>query len=132
MTIIEEATIKSIRGICQKLSKVTLRDLFAMSALQTITNDNFTFEECAELAYQQADAMIEARDNGLRDNGLKKMKLYLQEITKEMFLELSQKKETYKNNGMLYSEVTGNIIAFPFYGKRETKYYELKEGKEEC
>lgn len=127
MTIIEEATMKSIQGIYQKLPKATLRDLFAMSALQTITNDNFTFEECAELAYQQADAMIEARDNGL-----KKMKLYLQEITKEMFLELSQKKETYKNNGMLYSEVTGNIIAFPFYGKRETKYYELKEGKEEC
>lgn len=61
MTIIEEATMKSIQGIYQKLPEVTLRDLLAMSALQTITNDNLTFEQCADFAYQQADAMLAER-----------------------------------------------------------------------
>ena len=45
------------------------------------------------------------------------MKLYLEEISKEIFNEMSLKKSTYKNNGILYSEVTDKVIAFPFYIK---------------
>lgn len=47
------------------------------------------------------------------------MKLYLEEITKEKFHELSLKKETYENNGTVYNEVTGEVIACYFYGEGE-------------
>ena len=68
MTIIEEATMKSIQGIYKKLpdlNGVTLRDLFAMSSLNGLIYDVGINEEnvqnYANKAYLIADAMIEAR-----------------------------------------------------------------------
>lgn len=68
MTIIEEATMKSIQGIYKKLpdlNGVTLRDLFAMSVIQTQVKDclyaDNEIKEMAKQSYRIADAMLEAR-----------------------------------------------------------------------
>jgi len=52
----------------QREDGMTLRDYFAAKAMQAAaTNptgaDGFTFEERAALAYQQADAMLKARQS---------------------------------------------------------------------
>jgi hypothetical protein len=51
----------------QQMQGMTLRDYFAAKAMQAAaTNptgaDGFTFEQRAEWAYQQADAMLKARE----------------------------------------------------------------------
>lgn len=65
MTIIEEATMKSIQGIYKKLpdlNDVTLRDLFAMSSLNALLQKPIeSFEIVTEQSYRIADAMLEAR-----------------------------------------------------------------------
>ena len=45
-------------------AKMTLRDQFAIGAMQAITSwdREFSWEEIAELAYSMADAMMEARN----------------------------------------------------------------------
>ena len=45
-------------------SGMTLRDYFAAKAMQGITaTDTYTTEDTAQIAYEQADAMLKARDN---------------------------------------------------------------------
>lgn len=65
MTREEQDTMNAIRNINRKLPEVTLRDLFAMSALTGIlrgtTYTDVEIKIKAELAYKQADAMLEAR-----------------------------------------------------------------------
>lgn len=68
MTMIEEATMKSIQGIYKKLpdlNGVTLRDLFAMSIIQTQVKDclydDNEIKAMAEQTYRIADAMLDAR-----------------------------------------------------------------------
>jgi len=76
-TVGEERTMAAIQGIFQKIPDVELRDLFAMSALNTIINchtdtnlndllnidDNkgYYLKKIPEAAYKLADAMLEAR-----------------------------------------------------------------------
>lgn len=68
MTAVEQRTHEAIQGIYKKLpdlNGVKLRDLFAMSAINGMSSNsdlnNHTLEDLAELAYKQADAMLEAR-----------------------------------------------------------------------
>ena len=68
MTIIEEATMKSIQGIYKKLpdlNGVTLRDLFAMSVMPTLLKDflydDESIKSMARKSYIIADAILEAR-----------------------------------------------------------------------
>lgn len=68
MTVIEEATMKSVQGIYKKLpdlNGMTLRDLFAMSSLNGLIYDVGINEENVQMyankAYLIADAMLEAR-----------------------------------------------------------------------
>jgi hypothetical protein len=68
MTIIEEATMKSIQGIYKKLpdlNSVTLRDLFAMCVMTgTLRSASYTDEEIknkVERSYRIADIMIKVR-----------------------------------------------------------------------
>ena len=65
MTVEEQRTMRAIQNINKKLPEVTLRDLFAMSVINGMSaNDDLnddTLEHLAELAYKQADAMLEAR-----------------------------------------------------------------------
>ena len=65
MVIEEQNTMKAIQNINRKLPEVTLRDLFAMSVISGMSANsglnNHILEDLAELAYKQADAMLEAR-----------------------------------------------------------------------
>ena len=65
---ISEVTGQPVNGFYDP--GMTLRDYFAAKAMQAAaTNpsgaDGFTFEQRAEWAYQQADAMLAARENKL-------------------------------------------------------------------
>lgn len=63
MTVFEQHTHELIQSACRKIPDVTLRDLFAMSVLiglATYSTDR-PLDMIAELAYKQADAMLEAR-----------------------------------------------------------------------
>ena len=64
MTAVEQRTHEAIQDINRKLN-VTLRDLFAMNAINGMSSNsdlnNHTLEDLAELAYKQADAMLKAR-----------------------------------------------------------------------
>lgn len=65
MTILEQNTMVAIQQINEKLQELTLRDLFAMSALTgTLRGTTYTDEEIkikAEQSYRIADAMLEER-----------------------------------------------------------------------
>lgn len=63
MTREELSTMIAIQNINRKLPDVELRDLFAMSVLTGlgIYSTDRPFDQIAELAYKQADAMLEAR-----------------------------------------------------------------------
>lgn len=65
MTREELSIMIAIQNINRKLPEVTLRDLFAMSVISGMSANsdlnNHTLEDLAELAYKQADAMLEAR-----------------------------------------------------------------------
>lgn len=66
MIIQEQDTMRAIQNINRKLPDVTLRDLFAMSVIQTIDNnhlfdDEIELEMRAKYCYKVADAMLEAR-----------------------------------------------------------------------
>ena len=62
----ELATHRAIQRLGQKIPDITLRDLFAMSAIGGMSANsglnNHTLEQLAELAYKQADAMLKARE----------------------------------------------------------------------
>ena len=65
MTREELSTMNAIQNMNRKIPDVELRDLFAMSVINGMSanihlNDD-TLEHLAELAYKQADAMLEAR-----------------------------------------------------------------------
>lgn len=68
MTREERVTMQAIQRLERKIPDMTLRDLFAMSALQgTLRGTTYTDEEIAikaEQAYKLADAMLKARGNG--------------------------------------------------------------------
>jgi len=57
--------LDSINEINRKLPEITLRDIFAMSALNGILSDcdGYSQQHQAEIAYQFADAMLKARKN---------------------------------------------------------------------
>lgn len=61
----------AVKGLGKQMYSIELRDLFAMAAIagvyanQQLFNDA-DFEELAAHAYQQADAMLEARET--KDN----------------------------------------------------------------
>lgn len=63
MTIEEQNTMKAIQNINRKLPDVELRDLFAMSVMTGLASysTDRPLDMIAELAYKQADAMLEAR-----------------------------------------------------------------------
>lgn len=65
MTIMEQNTMIAIQQINEKLQELTLRDLFAMSALTgTLRGTTYTDGEIkikAEQSYRIADAMLEER-----------------------------------------------------------------------
>lgn len=65
MTAMEISAMNAIQNINRKLPDLELRDLFAMSAINgmsaNVDLNCDTFEHLAELAYRQADAMLEAR-----------------------------------------------------------------------
>lgn len=62
MTREEHDTMNAIQNINRKLPDVTLRDLFAMSALNALLQKPIeSFEIVAEQSYRVADAMLEAR-----------------------------------------------------------------------
>jgi hypothetical protein len=72
MTIIEEATMKSIQGIYKKLpdfNGVTLRDLFALTYINGLFNNRWfelmtkdeNIEKLAKASYEFADVMIKTR-----------------------------------------------------------------------
>lgn len=65
MTREEQYTMNAIQNINRKLPDLELRDLFAMSVISGMSANsglnNDTLERLAELAYKQADAMLEAR-----------------------------------------------------------------------
>lgn len=61
-TVEEQRTMIAIQNINRKLPEVTLRDLFAMSALNSLIQINMSpFDKIAKFAYCFADAMLEAR-----------------------------------------------------------------------
>lgn len=64
-TVEEQRTMIAIQQLNRKVPEVTLRDLFAMSALSgTLGGKIFTYEEIkfmAEESYKVADIMLEAR-----------------------------------------------------------------------
>ncbi len=70
MTVEEQRTMQAIQNINRKIPEVTLRDLFAMSIIQTQVDSCYyqdnEIKEMAEQSYRIADAMIEARG---RKNG---------------------------------------------------------------
>ena len=65
MTVEEQRTMQAIQNMNRKMPEVTLRDLFAMSALNgTLRGTTYTNEEIkikVEQSYRIADAMLEAR-----------------------------------------------------------------------
>ena len=66
MTREELSTMIAIQNINRKLPDLELRDLFAMSVIQTIDNnhlfdDEIELEMRAKYCYRVADAMLEAR-----------------------------------------------------------------------
>lgn len=69
MTMIEEATMKSIQGLYKKLpdlNGVTLRDLFAMcfvisGRFSSRGSGSYIDEDYGKWAYKYADAMLKAR-----------------------------------------------------------------------
>lgn len=63
MTIEEQNTMRAIQNINRKLLDVELRDLFAMSIMTGLASysTDRPLDMIAELAYKQADAMLEAR-----------------------------------------------------------------------
>lgn len=70
MTIEEQRTMQAIQRLNAKVPEVTLRDLFAMSVIQTQVKDclyaDNEIKEMAKQSYRIADAMLEARG---RKNG---------------------------------------------------------------
>jgi hypothetical protein len=66
MTIFEQRTHEQLQQVSQHICDLTLRDLFAMSALNGMyANDtyftNASYREVAEIAYRQADEMLKER-----------------------------------------------------------------------
>ena len=64
MTIEEQRTMRAIQSMNSKMPEVTLRDLFAMNAMQGFLTcgKEWDMQEIAELSYRQADAMFEVRN----------------------------------------------------------------------
>lgn len=64
-TIEEQRTMIAIQQLNAKVPEVTLRDLFAMSVLNGLISGRYVTDvnkkDIAELAYKQADVMLEAR-----------------------------------------------------------------------
>lgn len=65
ITRYDEINSACLRSINQKMPELTLRDLFAMNIINGLCANNLLsttpIYDFAELAYKQADAMIEAR-----------------------------------------------------------------------
>lgn len=66
MTVFEQRTHEYIQEACKGISEITLRDLFAMSALTgTLRGTTYTDEEIkikAKQSYELADAMLKVRN----------------------------------------------------------------------
>lgn len=61
-TMEEMRTMEAIQSISHKIPEVTLRDMFAMQALNGLLSGNwYTFKEIPKAAYELADAMLIAR-----------------------------------------------------------------------
>ena len=66
MTVEEQSTMRAIQNINRKMPEITLRDLFAMSALNGIVSSGLVHDSTPKnmlsaTAYEFADAMLEAR-----------------------------------------------------------------------
>lgn len=65
MTVFEQRTHEQLQQVSQHICDLTLRDLFAMSALNGLcANDNYTgskYRAFAETAYKLADEMLNKR-----------------------------------------------------------------------
>lgn len=65
LTRFEEQVLQSqIKANCE-IAQFTLRDKFALAAMQTMLetqNNKMAYEEIAELAYYMADAMMKTRN----------------------------------------------------------------------
>lgn len=66
MNVLEQQTMEHLCNLDSKIPNLTLRDLFAMSALTGMyANDtNFadaSYHDIAEIAYKQAEEMIKVR-----------------------------------------------------------------------
>lgn len=65
LTRFEEQVLQSqIKANCE-IARFTLRDKFALAAMQTMLetqNNKMAYEDIAELAYYMADAMIKTRN----------------------------------------------------------------------
>lgn len=63
MTVFEQHTHELLQQACKNFSELSLRDLFAMSAINGVVGDyyidSFNAEEYAHRAYLIADAMLE-------------------------------------------------------------------------
>lgn len=67
MTVFEQHTHEQLQRASQHICDLTLRDLFAMSALNGMyANDtgftDATYRDYAEMAYKQADEMLKAKE----------------------------------------------------------------------
>lgn len=66
MTVFEQHTHEQLQRVSQHICDLTLRDLFAMSALNGMYANNTyypeaTYRDFATMAYEQADEMLKAR-----------------------------------------------------------------------
>lgn len=65
LTRIEEQALQRQINADIETAKFTLRDKFALAAMQTMLetqNNKMTYEDIAELAYSMADTMIKTRN----------------------------------------------------------------------
>ena len=67
MTVIEQRTMESVMELNRKIPELSLRDIFALSAINGIVGNYYLdkqgAKEMADRAYLVADAMLEARGN---------------------------------------------------------------------
>lgn len=65
MNVLEQQTLEHLCNLDSKIPNLTLRDVFAMSALNGFISGRYIADMCvkdiAELAYKQADEMIKVR-----------------------------------------------------------------------
>lgn len=67
MTVFEQRTHELVQSACRKISKVTLRDLFAMNVINGILAggdicNGIPYDDLCISAYEIADSILKARE----------------------------------------------------------------------